>query len=487
MKRKIILWAVALISLVLWIFPLSGHKTEKESPALTTVKNAKLTPGDLLYIKNGKTVISDIDKQSGINPVIKTLNAGVPLKPISRRAVYEFKVELETGEVGYLNLFDIDELRNMVSVQPVAVFKDEKLRQVADTLQPGTEGRLIDVRNNLGTWVLKLKDGRQVFVASRTGLGWADTLAIDRLPMEDQSSTRGVSLTKNRLESEFMGKDYQEFKKHLPLPDAYVLCAGDSSKAYYNHISVFVNNRLKQGMTVTFQNGMAHSYSLGAKERGKFFGGFPLAGFVAGFKWPAAVSGLFKYRHETWLDRLSNGAWYAYVASLLVSLVLLILVFSVPYFIIYPFYYLFMRIKKLGNTMVTVLCLVPLCVIFYLWFLTFFIHFDSRQPLFYFIICLGLSIWYTTFTKGRIAYHRCPNCHTVYSASHEGTDYLGAQTTVNKVTQDVYKGTTETADTITHHYERQTHNEYKTVQFFADKRKCHNCGYCWSVRRKVTY
>lgn len=486
MIRKIVLWCIALISLVIWFFPRSADKFEKTMPKLKTVADANLTQGDLLHIKNGKTVISEVSKQSGINPVVKILPAGTRLRLISRRALSGFKVELESGEIGYLNYFDIDELRNMVAKKEVSVYKEEKTINKIGKLDPGNKGRLIDIRNNSGTLVLKLEDGKQVFAGSNSGMGWEDSLKIDDLPVEDQSSSQGTCLTKNRLDNEFVGSEYSVFKNKLPLPNAYVKFKGDSARAYYNNVFVFIDNRIKKDLTVNFKNGIAQSYLLGKRESGTFFGSFPLSNFVANLTWPSIISQQFTYHNETYLDQLRGGAWYAFIISLFVSLVIMVLIFSIPYYLTFPFYYLFMRIKKLNNNTVTHICLGLMYVLYYLWFLTFFIHFDSKQPLIYFIICISLSVWYTIIIRGRIAYHRCPNCHTVYTASNEGTNFLGSRKIITKVTNNVYTGSSETNDTITHHYEKRSHDEVKIEHTYADKRKCQSCGYQWTVTRKET-
>jgi len=486
MIRKIILLSIAIFCVVIWLFPLSSYKTDDVAPELKTVAGATLTQGDLMTLENGKFVVSESSKKKGSNPVIKILQAATPVKLLSRKAVYGFKTELGTGEIGYLNYFDIDDLRNLIAKKPVATYEDEKTNKQNGVLETGTKGRLVDIRNNFGTLVIKLEDGKQVFIGSNSGMGWADSLKIDDLPKEDQSSSQGISITRNQLDRDFIGKDFAFFKKYLSLPEAYVEYEGDSAKAYYQRVAVFDDNRLKKELTVYFMHGIAQQFTMGTTAYGSFFGGFPLANFVANFTWPSLITQQFAYQHKTYLDQLLGGAWYAFIAGLIVMLVVMILIFSIPYFLTFPAYYLIIRIKQLNNNTVGYICFALMYLLFYLWFLTFFIHFDSKQPLIYFIICIGLASWYTIIIRGRIAYHRCPNCHTVYSASHEGTDLLGIRNLVTRVTKNVYTGSTESGDTITHHYEKRSHDEVKTERTFADKRKCHHCGYSWSVIRKET-
>jgi hypothetical protein len=486
MLRKLILWSVAIICIAIWRFPLTVDSPDAETPELKTVANATLTQGDLMSIKNGKFVISETSRLHGIDPVVKILQEGTPVKLLSRSAVFDFKVELGSGEIGYLNYFDIDDLRNMIAKKPVAIYEDEKTNHKTGEIETGTKGRLIDIRNNYGTLAFILDDGKKVFIGSNSGMGWADSLMIDDLPKEDQSSAQGISITRNRLDRDFIGKDFDFFEEYLSTPDAYVKHEGDSATAHYSQVSVFDDNRLKKEVIIHFKGGIAQSYTLGAKSHGTFFGSFPLTGFVADFGWPALITQQFAYQHKTYLDQLLGGAWYAVIAGLLVMLVMMILIFSIPYYITFPFYYILIRVRQLNNTVVTSMCLGLMYLLFYLWFLTFFIHFDSKQPLIYFIICIGLAVYYTIVIRGRIAYHRCPNCHTVYSASHEGTDLLGVRKLVTRVTNNVFTGTTESSDTITHHYEKRSHDEVKTEKTFADKRKCHHCGYSWSVERKET-
>lgn len=143
-------------------------------------------------------------------------------------------------------------------------------------------------------------------------------------------------------------------------------------------------------------------------------------------------------------------------------------------------------VRPLPNLVVT-LAGVGLCLsAFYVYFVFWSLHGLHEEQFFLALPLAVVASFSLKIITGRIAYHRCPDCHAMFSATDEGTDLVGkTHVTINK-SKDVYRGKRETSTEIIHQYERQHWKERETELRYDDHRQCAECGYRWDVRHEET-
>jgi hypothetical protein len=90
--------------------------------------------------------------------------------------------------------------------------------------------------------------------------------------------------------------------------------------------------------------------------------------------------------------------------------------------------------------------------------------------------------WY--IHKNTLNYERCPNCHSFRKADAAGSSKNGKLREATHSTYDVYRGTTQSGNVITKHYDVHTKKNVKVYQKYLDHQECRVCGHLWDVDRK---
>jgi hypothetical protein len=71
------------------------------------------------------------------------------------------------------------------------------------------------------------------------------------------------------------------------------------------------------------------------------------------------------------------------------------------------------------------------------------------------------------------------------AAVSRGTTHIGETEHISWSAQNEYMGSTQTADTVTKHYQRRWKKFSEKFDHFEDHRACSSCGCTWDVARRV--
>jgi len=215
----------------------------------------------------------------------------------------------------------------------------------------------------------------------------------------------------------------------------------------------------------------------------------PLAGLVrsVGFNWITnPKSNYYDKGGQSWWSRFKNKNFIFKIIGFFVWLIIIFLFFSIPQFISWPFRRLIIAIKPLGNLIVKFINFILLTFFMYLFFLilTLYIAFDQ----FLIMLIFTLIPWFIfiKWNNSNVNYNRCPRCHTMWTASDQGSTHTGTNKSKKWKSRDVYKGENRSGNTKTKHYERHWDEEITTKENYLDHRRCQNCGYEWDVERVET-
>jgi len=439
-------------------------------------------------VKNNTWLCWDTYQSKGEPPIeLKQVWAGTKVIPFANQA-FSFKVELPSGEYGFILADDLEEANWVVNERadsikfyPNAEYGQGKYK----LLPPGTKAYRLATIQNGGVYTVRLEDGRTGSVIRH----YMRSPYFKSLPTVNQEFHRIYSI--EIMEEKIIEKTREETIDFLGPASAFIYTTNDqtSSELYFEYVIAVQNNMRHRGIKVRYTNNEAKEIVLFDKAKKSIAEKLPLAGLVRSidFNWLNNRKANYYDQSKTnWWTKFRKKNFFTKMLGFIVGLIGLIIFFSIPQLISWPFRRLINSIKPLGNGLVKFINFILLTAFMYFFFLVLVLYMILTQFLIMAIFTLIPWFIYIKCNNSTINYNRCPRCHTMWSAEDKGSTHTGTEKSRAWKTRDVYKGSTTSGNVTTKHYDRHNDEEITTKESYLDHRKCQNCGYDWDVNRVET-
>lgn len=409
---------------------------------------------------------------------LKTIPRGSKVYPLAHKTLVYFKVELPSGEYGYVNYLDINDSYWVTNPDSVEAYKGDVYKSEFDVLPPNTRAYVMKVVNS-GVYNIRIKDGR-IRNVSRHKMY---SPFFDSLPEVSQGYFKIYTFKK--LEKMLIGEDVSAAYKKLGTADALVYKSTDRSisEIFFSHVIAVEDQKRHKGIKLISQNNKIEKIEIVGGAKKAIAERLPLAGLIHSINLNNIFHGNKNYfieeNSKTLMDFFSGKGWFIKVIGIIVYIIVLFLFFAIPQFLSWPIRRLISAIKFLGNGMVIFLNFLILTFFVYLFFLALNIYIVIDQ--FIFMLIFTLIPWFIFIKRNRskILYNRCPRCRTMWSAVDKGSTYKGKSKSKTWKTRDEYSHTSGN----TKYYKRHLDEEITTTKHYDDHRRCQRCGYDWDVER----
>lgn len=420
------------------------------------------------------------------------LSRGAKVKPIAYYKGLYVQVLTEKGEIGFVEYPNLKEAQVFTLSDTLMLREkpDYDRRVKTSPLMPGQKAWIVKEEEKRFLQI-KAEDGSKGWI----GVGKIEPDAFDSLPEIEQLASRIIH--HKVLAKKTLGKPLAELSEILGPPTGlwYTDASDSSGMVFYEYYLVVRDKKRHKGMWLEFaQNHITAADSLAKGER--FFAErLPLAqAFRQVFNFEVLLkSPLYEEpgAGPSWWDKFKDLNWFTWLIGAIVWVLTIVILLAFPALFLLPLYNLLMGREKLSNGALTWIIALMQIVVFYFYILILELQVLYDSAWFPLIGCT-LMAW-ITFQRAMniMSYHRCEVCHSFRQTEDAGTQYLGKDVSVSKVTRDEYRGSRTAWDGETkvniQEYERHYDDEVTTTKNYLDHRHCTVCDHRWSIKRSITH
>ena len=225
------------------------------------------------------------------------------------------------------------------------------------------------------------------------------------------------------------------------------------------------------GVHFVVKNNIVISDSLIGKGESYFIDKLPL--FIK-MKGISSLDFFDKLGGNSFLKGTTKRHWAIPTLLRILGLIIIFIVLSSAHFLAFFITMRFARIKSLNNGLIILIGLILTITLNYIYFIFITAHVIKEEYWFTIIIMIIILVLSVRKITGRVNYHRCPQCRTMWTTEDKGTELKGKTHKTQNKSQTKYSHTTETSDTITRHYKTEKWKERSTEKQLTDHRYCHN-------------
>jgi len=412
----------------------------------------------------------------------KKLKEGTKVEGIASYTNVYFQVKLENGEIGFVQLVDIAEAKDLIIEDSIHLRSKDDHNDRGAFYQAKTAKIIKEGKHYV---YVELDNGKRGY----TPYSYIHPAIKDSIPEINQTARRIIH--NDILLKKVVNKPVDEVTNQLGPPSGlwYESESDQNGWIFYRYYTVVKDKKRSRKLWLSFKNGLVTGDSLSKGER--FFAErLPLAQtWRKTFDWSYILEEPLYESNAgpSWFDRFQDKNWLTWIIGKLVWIAILVIIFALPSFVLWPVFIILSRIKSLSNTAVLFIYSLVLIFGFYFYMLGLELQVLHESTWFALIGCTLGWVYGTNRYNGIVTYNRCPNCHTMYSASDAGTSWVGRAFARKKVARDVYSHQTSRHQSsnnttyITNHYDRHWDDEVTRTDKYKDHRHCTVCGYDWEV------
>ncbi len=408
------------------------------------------------------------------------VKVGTKVYPIQQRGdVYH--IRFQDGQIGWVYFTMLKE------TQPMEITKNTTLNEIKgsgsfrlgkfiDSLKKGTIVTGFGLSKNGGVHYVKTEKGQKGAVIRQ----YAKALVEKEIP-EYSSQTAYKFHFKTDIDLDIVQKSDSILKKKFGNPEALVFNK-DQDTWYYTNIETYHNKLRFKGIKFFVKDNIVVSDSVIGKGSSSFVDKLPLYLTIKKmniFKSDDSSKKISPFKNVSKLH------WIIRFFIRIFQLILGILFISIAHFVVLFITMRIAKIPSLNNGKVLLIGYLLSISLNYLYYIFLLAHVIQQPYFLTFAMAVVLYFSLKTITS-RINYHRCPQCHTMWSAIDKGSKITGQTHITDNKSRRKFSHSTQTSYTKTNHYITEKWKEYSTEQEIKDFRQCANCGYRWNVERTET-
>ncbi len=396
---------------------------------------------------------------------LKTIPRGSKVYPLAHKTLAYFKVELPSGEYGYVNYLDINNSYFITNKEPIKAYKREVYKSEFDVLPPNTKAYVMKVLNS-GAYNVRIKDGR-IRNVSRHKM---DSPFFDSLPEVAQMYFQIYTIEK--LQKMLVGKDISVAVKKLGSADALVYKTADKtvSEIYFSYVIAVKDQKRHKGIKLISRNNKIEKIEIIGGAKKSIAERLPLAGLIHSINLNNIFHGsnnyLIEEKNSNFKDFIFGRGWF----NRIIGFIFLIIYFAIPQFISCLIRKLLVTLKSLSNEILIIIDSVILVFLAYLFFLILNLYVVLDQFIFTLIPMLISLIFFLKLNRKKIIRNRCPKCKTMWKASDKDlSDKEKAKSTKQKSKRTSSK---------------KSGKKKRTKKAEKENKVCSNCGYDWNAKNE---
>jgi len=405
---------------------------------------------------------------------------GSKVYPIQQREdVYH--VRFVDGQIGWVYFTMLKETQPMEITTNTALYSIKgsgsfRMGKFIDSLKKGAIVTRFGLGKDGGVHYVKTEKGKKGAVIRQ----YAKPLVEKIIPAYQPNKAYEFHFKKD-IDSDILQKSDTILKEIFGNPEALVFNK-DKDTWFYTNIETYDNKLRYEGIKFFVKDHIVISDSVIGKGNSTFVDKLPLYLTVKKMNFFKSNDSSTKI---SLFKNASKRHWTIRFLIRIFQLILGILFISIAHFFVMFITMRIAHIPSLNNGIVLLIGYILSISLNYLYFIILLAHI-IQQP-YFLIFAMAVVLYFSLKTiTSRINYHRCPRCHTMWSAKDEGSKITGQTHLTENKSKRKFSHTTQTSYTKTDHYVTEKWKEYSTEQDIKDLRQCANCGYRWNVERTET-
>lgn len=393
-----------------------------------------------------------------------------------------YNVRFNNGQIAwisYLNIKEASEMEITTDAKMYAVDLNKKILmdKVIENLEKGD----IVSRTGMGDegeFYAKTKNGKRGAIFTN----YADPVT-DKLIKEYNRAAEKEFYFKEDLDDLVLNKNDSVLTKTLGDPHALVFNLIQKTW-YYPQIEVFQDGLRYKGIVFSVKNNIVDSYELQGEGASSFVDKLPL---YLSFKKNNKLNFMDKAPEVTLFRGIKERPVIIRILLRILQFILIFIVFSFGRILAFQILKIFALIRPLSNLIVKLIGFVLNLVFNYVYFIYIITHLITEDFGFTAIVMSVMLVLGHRKINNRINYHRCPQCHMMWTAIDKGSAVVGkTHKTEHKTDTRLTNQYTNSSGQRVNEYTRFHWQEHMTEKQIQDHRYCDNCGFRWDVERTET-
>jgi hypothetical protein len=253
---------------------------------------------------------------------------------------------------------------------------------------------------------------------------------------------------------------------------------------YYPQSEVFQDGLHYKGIVFSVKNNIVDSYELLGDGTSSLVDKLPL---YLSFKKNNKLNFMDKAPEVTLFRGLKERPVIIRILLRILQFILIFIVFSIGRILAFQIVKILALIRPLANPIVKLLGFLLNFVFNYVYFIYIITHMITEDFGFTAIVMLVMLVLGHRKINNRINYHRCPQCHMMWTAIDKGSAVVGkTHKTEHKSDTRLTNQYTNSSGQRVNEYTRFHWQEHMTEKQIQDHRYCSNCGFRWNVERTET-
>ena len=415
----------------------------------------------------------------GLKVKLGKVKPGTKVHPIEHREdVYH--VRFKDGQIGWVYFTMLKETQKLAIEKPTGLHRIKgtssfRMGKLISNLKKGDIVTQFGLAKGGGAYYVKTDKGVKGAVIRQH----AYPATEDTLP-EYNTKEAKIFFLKKDIDAKVHNKSDANLKTEFGMPEALVHKAtGDVW--YYTYLETYYEGLRYRGISFIVKNNTVIGDNLIGKGESYFIDKLPLFITIKGI----SSLDVFDKGGENFISKKIKTLHWS--IRILLGFTFGFLILSIASFIAFFITMRLALIKTINNGVLILIGSILSIALNYLYFIFISAHVLKEEIWFSAFIMIIILILNLRKISGRINYHRCPRCRTMWSAEDKGSVEIGRKhITQNRSERRLDREYTQSDGRKVKVYTDFKWQEKMTEKQIKDLRYCHNCGFRWHVERVET-